>query len=196
MQANHSLFRRAVLIVALLNFGYFFVEFSVALSIDSVSLFADSIDFFEDAAVNILIFIAIGWSLYRRSQVGMGLAFILLIPGTLTLWTAWEKLLVPTPPEVIQLSITGFGALIINISCAFILARYRKQSGSLARAAFLSARNDALANLAIIGAAIITAFTLSAWPDLIIGLAIFLMNLDAGREVYLAATKERKSALE
>ena len=38
--------RRTVLLVALLNFGYFFVEVTVALSIGSVSLFADSVDFF------------------------------------------------------------------------------------------------------------------------------------------------------
>ena len=37
--------RRTVLIVALLNFAYFGVEFVVALSIGSVSLFADSVDF-------------------------------------------------------------------------------------------------------------------------------------------------------
>ena len=196
MNSDNSNLRRAVLTVALLNFGYFFVEFSVARSIGSVSLFADSIDFLEDTAVNILIFVALGWSLHHRSLVGMGLAAILLIPGLSTLWTAWEKFLVPTPPDVTLLSVTGIGALIVNIYCAFILAHYRKHSDSLTRAAFLSARNDALANLAIIGAAIVTAFTLSAWPDLIIGLAIFLINLDAAREVYITATKERKEALE
>ena len=42
--------RRAVLVVALLNLGYFFVEFSVALVAGSVSLLADSVDFLEDTA--------------------------------------------------------------------------------------------------------------------------------------------------
>jgi Co/Zn/Cd efflux system component len=40
--------RRAVLIVAGLNFSYFFVEFTVALTAGSVSLLADSVDFLED----------------------------------------------------------------------------------------------------------------------------------------------------
>jgi Co/Zn/Cd efflux system component len=39
--------RRVVARVALLNLAYFGVEFSVALAIGSVSLFADSIDFLE-----------------------------------------------------------------------------------------------------------------------------------------------------
>ena len=48
--------RRAVLIVAILNGAYFVVEFTVGVVIGSVSLFADSIDFVEDASVNLLIF--------------------------------------------------------------------------------------------------------------------------------------------
>src|SRR5438874_12799826 len=86
-----------------------------------------------------------------RARLGMALAGILLIPGVATLWAAWQKLMAPLPPAPIPLSITGFGALLINFSCAFILARFRSHSGSLTRAAFLSARNDAVAIVAIIG---------------------------------------------
>jgi Co/Zn/Cd efflux system component len=66
----------------------------------------------------------------------------------------------------------------------------REHRGSLTRAAFLSARNDAIANLGIIGAGALTAMTLSRWPDLIVGLAIFAINLDAAREVLQAAREE------
>jgi Co/Zn/Cd efflux system component len=91
--------RRVVARVALLNLAYFGVEFSVALAIGSVSLFADSIDFLEDTSVNFLILIALG--LERSSPhacVGMVLAGILLIPGLATLWMAWDKFLLPVPP--------------------------------------------------------------------------------------------------
>lgn len=71
--------RRVVLVVALANFAYFFVEFGVAQQINSVSLFADSIDFLEDATVNFLIVVALGWSLKKRARVGMLLACVLLI---------------------------------------------------------------------------------------------------------------------
>jgi hypothetical protein len=70
--------------------------------------------------------------------------------------------------------------------------RYRTHGGSLTRAAFLSARNDVLANVAIIGAGLLTAYAASAWPDLIVGLGIFFMNLDAAWEVYVAARREVK----
>ena len=71
------------------------------------------------------------------------------------------------------------------------LARYRHHAGSLTRAAFLSARNDVLANIAIILAGAVTALVWrSAWPDLLVGLGIVVMNSDAAREVWVAARDE------
>src|SRR3546814_20974011 len=81
----------------------------------------------------------------------MCLAAILLAPGLATLWTAWSKFNVPVPPAPVALTLTGAGALAVNLFCAFLLAKHRHSGGSLTRAAFLSARNDAFANLAIIG---------------------------------------------
>lgn len=187
-------FRRAVSIVALLNLAYFGIEFAVALSIGSVSLFADSVDFLEDASVNFLILVALGWAARTRARVGMALAGILLIPGLATLWTAWDKFVAPVPPQPLPLSLAGLGALGINLCCAFLLVRFRHQSGSLSKAAFLSARNDAAANLAIIVAGLVTIYWLSAWPDLIVGLGIAALNIGAAREVWRAAKAEHRDA--
>jgi Co/Zn/Cd efflux system component len=186
--------RRIVRLVALLNIAYFGIEFAVAVAIGSVSLFADSIDFLEDASINFLIVVALGWTPRNRARGGMALAGILLVPGLATLWTAWEKFNIPVPPEPVALSLTGLGALAVNLFCALTLARYRHHSGSLTRAAFLSARNDTLANVAIIVAGVVTAFLWqSAWPDLIVGLGIAAMNADAAREVWEAARDEHRA---
>jgi Co/Zn/Cd efflux system component len=186
--------RRAIRLVAILNLAYFGIEFAVALAIGSVSLFADSIDFLEDASVSFLILVALGWSAARRARVGMALAGILLVPGLATLWTAWQKFAVPVPPAPVPLSLAGAGALAVNLSCALLLARYREHAGSLTRAAFLSARNDVLANVAIVGAGLVTVYVRSAWPDLVVGLGIALMNVGAAREIYAAAREEHRTA--
>ena len=186
--------RKTVIAVAALNLAYFGIEFTVARAIGSVSLFADSIDFLEDASLNFLIAIALGWSATNRARVGMALAGILLIPGLATLWTAWEKFLAPLPPAPFALTLTGTGALAVNLSCAVMLARFRTHSGSLTRAAFLSARNDALANVAIIASGLVTALTLSGWPDLVVGLGIAAINADAARVVWRAAHEEHRAA--
>lgn len=82
----------------------------------------------------------------------------------------------------------------INLFAAFLLARYRHHAGSLTRAAFLSARNDALANIAIIIAGLVTLRFSSVWPDVIVGLGIASVNLDAAREVWTAARDEHRLA--
>ena len=184
--------RQTVLLVALLNLAYFGVEFGVALAIGSVSLFADSVDFLEDASINLLIAVGLGWSAQNRARLGFVLAAVILVPVAATLWTAWQKFVSPVPPQPLPLSLTGAGALAVNVTCALLLVRFRHHSGSLTKAAFLSARNDAFANIAIIAAGLLTAVTLSVWPDLIVGLGIAALNLDAAREVVMAAREEHK----
>jgi len=186
--------RRTVLLVALLNLGYFGVEFVVAVSIGSVSLLADSIDFLEDALVNILIFLAAAWSLARRARVGSILAFVLLVPGLATAWAAVVKILDPAVPAPVPLSAAALGALLINLTCAFLLARHRHAGGSMAKAAWLSARNDAFANVAIIAAAVATVWVRTGWIDIAVGLGIALLNADAARAVWQAARAERLDA--
>lgn len=192
---SNAALRRVVWLVALLNLGYFAIEFAVAVVIGSVSLFADSIDFLEDASVSLLIAVALGWSARNRARLGMLLAGVLLVPGLATLWTAWQKFAAPIAPEPLALSLAGLGALIVNLSCALMLARYRHHASSLTRAAFLSARNDALANIAIIAAGLVTAAVWrTAWPDLVVGLGIGALNADAAREVWNAAREEHRTA--
>ena len=186
--------RRTLILVAVLNLLYFGVEFTAALSIGSVSLLADSADFLEDAAVNLLILAAFRWTARARANLGMGLAAILLAPAAAFVWTLLHKLTAPVAPEPLRLGLTGLGALAVNLFCAFRLARFRGAGGSLTKAAFLSARNDTVANLAIIGAGVATAVIRSIWPDIVVGLGIAVMNLDAARSVWAAARKEQVAA--
>jgi len=183
--------KKTVIIVAVLNLIYFVYEFSIARKISSVSLFADSIDFLEDAAVNILILFSFGWSIRTRVKLGYVFAGLLLVPGIAVLSVAWDKFQNPETPESLTLGLTGLGALVINVFCAFLLSRFRKSKESLTKAAYLSARNDALANVAIISASVISLFWTSGWPDLIVGIGILLLNLDSASEVLEASRKER-----
>jgi len=185
---------QAVRLVAVLNLAYFGIEFAVALNIGSVSLLADSIDFLEDALVNLLVLVALGWSARPRARLGFALAVLIMVPALATLWTAWQKLVLPVAPAAGAMSLTGLGALAINLGCALMLAKFRDHGGSLSRAAFLSARNDALANIAIIVTAGVTLLYPSGWPDLVVGVAIAILNADAARAVFRAARAEHVTA--
>ena len=186
--------RPVVARVAGLNLGFFGIEIAVALAIGSIALIADSLDFLEDAAINLLIFAGIGWSVRNRARLGMILAGILVVPGLATAYAAWQKFSDLTPPTPLALTLTGLAALAVNLTCAAMLARHRDGGGSLTRAAYLSARNDAYANLAIIAAGLLTALTLSPWPDLVAAAGIAILNADSAGDILRAARAEWRAA--
>ena len=78
--------------------------------------------------------------------------------------------------------LASLGAIAINGTSAWLLVRVRHHGGSLSRAAFLSARNDVVVDVAIIAMAVITFWTTSGWPDLILGCFIIVLALHAARE--------------
>jgi Co/Zn/Cd efflux system component len=176
--------RNVVRVVAISNLLYFAVEFSLALSIGSVSLFADSIDFLEDASVNILIFIGLGWSLIARKRLSRFFALLLMIPAVSVIISTVYKINNPSTPSGQVISIIAIGALIVNFTCAVLLAKFRQNQQSLVLAAYLSARNDALANIAVITAGVVTMLWVSPIPDLIVGISIGMLNADAAVKVW------------
>ena len=159
-------------LVIALNLAYFGIELLAALAIGSVALIADSVDFLEDMAVNSLILAGLRFAPLWRARLGMGLSVLLLLPAAAGAVMLLHKLAAPLPPAPLPLSLTGLGALLVNSTCAVILARVHRQAGSLTRAAFLSARNDAFANVAIIAAGAVTALWPSIWPDIVVGVGI------------------------
>ncbi|WKD57853.1 Cation efflux family protein [Corynebacterium capitovis DSM 44611] len=188
--------RRAVLVVAVLNVVYFGVEFVAASVIGSAALFADSADFLEDTAINLLVFFAVAMAAERRRVMGRVLAVCILIPAAASLITVAYKVAQPEPPSPEGLTATAVGALVVNLVCAVIVHRIREAETSLATGAWLAARNDALANIFIIAAGVATRAWPTAWFDVAAGLIIALLNLSAFREVWQEAREEHASVEE
>ncbi len=186
--------RRVVLVVAGLNFAYFFVELTVALAAGSVALLADSVDFLEDTSVNLLIFLALGWPLARRALMGKLMALVILGPAAMAGVQAVQRFADPVPPHVAPLVLASLGAVVVNGTSALLLATLRHHGGSLGRAAFLSARNDVLVNVSIIAMGLLTSWTGSGWPDLVLGCFIILLALHASYEVWEVSEEERLAA--
>lgn len=193
-QLDAGRLRRVVLTVAILNLSYFFVEFAVALAAGSVSLLADSVDFLEDTAINLLIFTALGWPLARRAALGKAMALIILGPAVVAGWEAVQRFSEPLAPAVVPVVLASLGAIAVNGTSAWVLAGVRHRGGSLSRAAFLSARNDVVVNVAIIIMAVVTLWTASGWPDLILGCGIIVLALHAAYEVWEVSEEERLAA--
>lgn len=185
--------KKAIFCVIFLNLSYFMIEFYSAYQIGSASLFADSIDFLEDTAINALILFSVSWSLKNRLRLSMILALLILIPGLTALWTVGQQFINKSYPDSFDLSLVGFGALIINLFCIKILLRFQNNQESLYRIAFLSAKTDILSNLSIITAGIFLYFFPSIWPDILVALCIVIINFDASFKIYKSVQKQRKS---
>ena len=182
--------RRLVAWVAALNGLGFVVGVTIALVIGSAALFADAADFLEDTLINVLVLTALGWSVASRRKASYALAGLILIPAFAAFGTAAWKVVTGTPPEPVTLSVTAIGALVINLVCAVLLLRLRGADSALVQGAWLAARNDAAANVLILGAGVVMMFWASAWPDIVVGVVIGLINLSAAKEVFEQARAE------
>ncbi len=129
--ADDPRLRTTLRIVVALNIAFFIIEFSVALAIGSVSLFADSVDFLEDTAMSLLVLAAVRFSPLIRARVGFALAGVLLLPAIAFVVTLVHKLTAAAPvvPEAAPFALTGLAAFAVNTTCALLLARVRNAAG-------------------------------------------------------------------
>jgi len=122
------------------------------------------------------------------------MALVIFGPAGVAGWQAIQRFTDPVAPDVLPIVLASIGAIAINGTSAWLLTRVRHHGGSLSRAAFLSARNDVLVNVAIIVMAVITAWTRSGWPDLVLGCVIIVLALHAAWEVWEVSEEERLAA--
>lgn len=121
------------------------------------------------------------------------LAGLILIPAIAAIVTVIVKIMNPEPPSPEGLTGVAVGALVVNLICAVILLRLRDGGSSLATGAWLAARNDALANVLIIVAGLLTFVWSTAWFDIVVGAIIAIVNLSAAKEVWEASREEHDS---
>jgi Co/Zn/Cd efflux system component len=182
-------YSRALLVSAVLNFGMVFIEVAGALYANSIALMADAIDFLEDAITYVLAIALIGLGHRPRAVFGAMTAFLMFVPGVWIAWKTIRQLYEGFPPDPLPMGAIGLLALAVNVYCAFILLPHRK-GDSAHQGVWLSTRNDAIANMAIVAAAVITSFWVSVWPDVIVGLGIAALNLYAALLIAVLAWRE------
>ena len=179
---NNSI-RLNLILVIQINLFYFFFEYFYAHKINSVTLFADSIDFLEDISLNLLIYLSINNKKSKKIILPLVLSFFMLIPAILSLQTIWQQLLFKQTPDAFTLTFVSIGALVANLICALILSSYKKKNSNLIFVAFLSAKNDVIANISMIVAGVITIFHSSIWPDIIVGIIICTINVSSVKKI-------------
>ncbi len=181
--------RRVLKVVLVINAAMFLLEFGASLLAHSTALLADSVDMLGDAIVY-------GFSLY---VVGRGAAWqgrgallkgvIMAAFGVGVLVEVAFKLARGLVPAVELMSAIAVVALAANASVLVFLWRHRSDDINM-RSAWLCSRNDVVANAAVVLAAAGVALTGSAWPDILVGLAIAALFGASAVDVIRQARRE------
>lgn len=188
-------YRRALWIVVVLNLGFGILETIGGFVSNSQALKADALDFLGDGSITLVGLLALAWSAAARAKValvqGLFLAFLGIGVIGYALWRALNAI----PPEAELMGGIGVAALVVNVTAALVLSRFREGDANV-RSIWLFSRNDALANVAVIGAAGLVAWTNSAWPDIAVAAAIAVLFVHSAREIISGASRQLRAAKE
>ena len=184
---------RKVLWAALaINLVMFFVEVLGGFSSGSVSLMADAIDFFGDAANYAVSLAVLGMSLLWRSRAALLKGMTMGVFGLLVLAKALWSFKTGVVPESYTMGVIGTIALAANASVAFMLYAYREGDANM-RSVWLCSRNDAIGNIAVMLAALGVFGSGSAWPDLLVAIIMASLGISAAVHVLKRAAVELAS---
>ena len=163
-------------ILLAINFVMFVIEMIAGWLADSAGLIADGADMFADAAVYGTALYAVGRDA-RHKLSAARLAGVLQL--AFALWTLIEvarRVSTGSFPEEIAMIGISLLALAANIACLVLISRHR-EGGIHMRASYIFSANDVLANLGVILAGVLIAWTGSPIPDWIVGGLIGILVL-------------------
>lgn len=186
-------YRRALWIVIVLNLGFGLIEIVGGFLADSQALKADALDFIGDGSISLLGLVALGWAPRARSQIALTQGIFLGLLGIGVIGSALWRAMNAVVPDAELMGAIGVVALIVNVTAALILSRFRAGDANVT-AIWLFSRNDAIANVAVIVAAGLVGWTGAAWPDLVVAGVIALLFLHSAYEIVRNARRELRPA--
>jgi Co/Zn/Cd efflux system component len=163
--------RRTLHVVLAVNLVMFAVESIAGLWAHSTALLADSADMLGDAIVY-------GFSLYVIGRAPVWLSRAALLKGAVmagfglaVLFEVGGKLARGLTPDPEIMWSVALAALVANALALGLLWRHRDDDINMG-SAWLCSRNDVVANAGVLAAAVAVSLSGSAWPDILVGLAI------------------------
>lgn len=174
--------RRVLIIVMVINFAMFAIEFGGGLLARSSALMADSVDMFGDGVVYALSLYAL--SRGPRWEAGAALAkgVVILAFGLAIIFEIADKIANGVPPSSGLMLGFGTAALLANLLCLKLLWRFRDANVNMS-STFECSRNDVISNIGVLIAAGLVAASASPWPDIIVGGVIALLFLRSAIKV-------------
>ena len=189
-----SRFRRVLWVVLAINAAMFLVEMVSGLAARSVSLQADALDFFGDAANYALTLMVLGMSMRWRSGAAIFKGATMGLFGVWVISQAVWNLYAGTLPAALVMGSVGALALAANVISAVLLFAFREGDSNM-RSVWLCSRNDAIGNVAVMLAAAGVYGSASAWPDLLVAAVLAGLAISASIQVLRQAFGEFRHAV-
>lgn len=167
----------------------FGVEIVGAIGAEALSLLADAIDFFGDAANYLASLIVLGASIQWRARTALLKGCFMAAFGVFILIRLWFHWRAGTVPQASTMGLIGALALVANLLVTAVLFRFRQGDANM-RAVWLCTRNDSVGNIAVILAALGVMGTNSGWPDYLVAAIMAILALSSARIVLLQAVNE------
>jgi Co/Zn/Cd efflux system component len=181
--------RRALWLALGVNAGMFLVEIAAGVAAESQALKADALDFFGDAANYAISLAVAGAVLAVRAKAALLKGITLVGFGLWVIGSAVWAALGGTQPQATTMGAIGVLALVANVAVAAMLYRFR-DGDSNRRSVWICSRNDAIGNVAVVGAAAGVFGTGSAWPDLIVAGVLAGLAVVGGVQIVRQASRE------
>jgi len=187
---------RKVLWIALgLNATMFAIEIVAGTLAHSRSLQADALDFLGDAANYAISLGVTGLALHWRARTALLKGATILLFGLGVLGSAIWGLIHGATPNPFAMGAVGFAALIVNVTVALMLYRYRTGDANM-RSVWICSRNDAINNLLVIGAGLAVLWSGSGLPDLVVAFIMAALGISGGWQIVRQSLRELKGQSE
>lgn len=190
---NDPRWRRVLWIALIVNGAMFAVEIVAGVAADSRALQADALDFLGDSANYAISLGVAGMALAWRARAALVKALTMLAFGLWVLGSALWGFITGTAPHAETMGIIGALALAANVAVALMLYRYRTGDANM-RSVWICSRNDAIGNLAVLGAAFGVFGTGQSWPDLAVAAIMAALAIWGSIEVFRQARGELATA--
>lgn len=194
-QSQNPVFRKVLWIALLVNLLMFFVEIIASHIGDSMSLQADALDFFGDAANYAISLFVLGMALHLRARASVVKGMTMGLFGLWVLGAASYRAFSGSEPEPTIMGTIALMALVANMSVAIMLYRFREGDSNM-QSIWLCSRNDAIGNVAVLIAAVGVTATASRWPDLMVAMIIASLSLSAAYTILKLAFQEMRATSE
>ena len=186
-------YKRVLWVVIAINAAMFAVEIAAGHMAGSQALQADALDFLGDTLTYGLSLAVIGCSLQTRSYAAILKGASLTVMGAWVLGSTAYNVLVLGTPRAEIMGVIAVLALAANAASVLLLIPYKDGDANV-RSVWLCSRNDAIGNIAVMGAALAVWSMDSAWPDLLVATVMAGLFLRSSSQILFQAWQEARSA--